>query len=79
LNNTKQAQAMIELFSKQGTSVPITTRMVWEAYKQVKQGGEATGTDGMTWAYLHTHRSGGKAKSIDTSHHIAAKQKGHYG
>ena len=48
---------MIELFSKQGTSVPITTRMVWEAYKQVKQGGEATGTDGMTWAYLHTHRS----------------------
>ena len=48
---------MIELFSKQGTSVPITTMMVWEAYKQVKQGGEATGTDGMTREYLHTHRS----------------------
>jgi len=48
---------MIELFSKQGVSVPITTTMVWEAYLHVKQGGEAAGTDGMTWAYLHTHRS----------------------
>ena len=48
---------MIELFSKQGVSIPITTNMVWEAYKQVKQGGEASGVDGMTWAYLHTHRS----------------------
>ena len=48
---------MIELFSKQGISIPITAMMVWEAYKQVKQGGEATGTDGMTWAHLHTHRS----------------------
>jgi group II intron reverse transcriptase/maturase len=48
---------MIELFSKQGVSVPITTQMVWEAYQHVKQGGEAAGTDGMTWAYLHTHRS----------------------
>lgn len=48
---------MIELFSKQGVSVPITTMMVWEAYRQVKQGGEAAGTDGMTWEYLHTHRS----------------------
>lgn len=48
---------MIELFSKQGVSVPITTTMVWEAYKHVKQGGEAPGTDGMTWEYLHTHRS----------------------
>ena len=48
---------MMELFSKQGLSVPITTMMVWEAYKHVKQGGEAPGTDGMTWEYLHTHRS----------------------
>jgi RNA-directed DNA polymerase len=48
---------MIELFSKQGVSVPITTQMVWEAYQQVKQGGEASGTDDMTWEYLHTHRS----------------------
>ena len=48
---------MIELFSKQGVSVPITTMMVWEAYHHVKQGGEAAGTDGMTWEYLHTHRS----------------------
>ena len=48
---------MIELFSKQGVSVPITTEMVWEAYKHVKQGGEAVGTDGMTWEYLHIHRS----------------------
>lgn len=48
---------MMELFSKQGLSVPITTMMVWEAYKHVKQGGEAVGTDGMTWEYLHTHRS----------------------
>ena len=48
---------MIELFSKQGVSVPITTKMVWEAYKHVKQGGEAAGTDGMTWEYLHIHRS----------------------
>jgi group II intron reverse transcriptase/maturase len=48
---------MIELFSKQGVSVPITTQMVWEAYQHVKQGGEAAGTDGMTWEYLHTHRS----------------------
>ena len=48
---------MIELFTKQGVSVPITTMMVWEAYKHVKQGGEAAGTDGMTWEYLHTHRS----------------------
>ncbi len=48
---------MIELFSKQGVSVPITTTMVWEAYQHVKQGGEAAGTDGMTWEYLHTHRS----------------------
>lgn len=48
---------MIELFSKQGVSVPITTQMVWEAYQHVKQGGEAPGTDGMTWEYLHTHRS----------------------
>ncbi|MGK2862250.1 MAG: group II intron reverse transcriptase/maturase [Chitinophagaceae bacterium] len=48
---------MIELFSKQGVSVPITTKMVWEAYQHVKQGGEAAGTDGMTWEYLHTHRS----------------------
>ena len=31
--------------------------MVWEAYQHVKQGGEAAGTDGMTWEYLHTHRS----------------------
>ena len=48
---------MMELFSKQGVSVPITTTMVWEAYQHVKQGGEAAGTDGMTWEYLHTHRS----------------------
>jgi len=48
---------MIELFSKQGVSVPITTTMVWEAYQHVKQGGEAAGTDGMTWEYAHTHRS----------------------
>ncbi len=48
---------MMELFSKQGVSVPITTQMVWEAYQHVKQGGEAAGTDGMTWEYLHTHRS----------------------
>jgi group II intron reverse transcriptase/maturase len=48
---------MMELFSKQGVSVPITTKMVWEAYMHVKQGGEAAGTDGMTWEYLHTHRS----------------------
>ena len=48
---------MIELFFKQGVSVPITTTMVWEAYQHVKQGGEAAGTDGMTWEYLHTHRS----------------------
>jgi group II intron reverse transcriptase/maturase len=48
---------MMELFTKQGLSVPITTMMVWEAYKHVKQGGEAAGTDGMTWEYLHTHRS----------------------
>ena len=48
---------MIELFSKQGVSVPITTTMVWEAYQHVKQGGEAAGTDGMTWEYLHSHRS----------------------
>lgn len=48
---------MIELFSKQGVSVPITTTMVWEAYQHVKQGGEAAGTDGMTWEYLYTHRS----------------------
>ena len=48
---------MIELFFKQGVSVPITTGMVWEAYQHVKQGGEAAGTDGMTWEYLHTHRS----------------------
>lgn len=48
---------MIELFSKQGVSVPVTTQMVWEAYQHVKQGGEAAGTDGMTWEYLHTHRS----------------------
>ena len=48
---------MNELFSKQGLSVPITTAMVWEAYQHVKQGGEAAGTDGMTWEYLHTHRS----------------------
>ena len=48
---------MIELFSKQGVSVPVTTTMVWEAYKHVKQGGEAAGIDGMTWEYLHTHRS----------------------
>ena len=48
---------MIELFSKQGVSVPVTTTMVWEAYKHVKQGGEAAGIDCMTWEYLHTHRS----------------------
>lgn len=48
---------MMELFSKQGVSVPVTTTMVWEAYQHVKQGGEAAGTDGMTWEYLHTHRS----------------------
>ena len=47
----------MELFTKQGTSVPITTTMVWEAYQHVKQGGEAAGTDGMTWTYLYTHRS----------------------
>jgi RNA-directed DNA polymerase len=47
----------MELFSKQGVSVPVTTQMVWEAYKHVKQGGEAAGTDCMTWEYLHTHRS----------------------
>ena len=48
---------MIELFSKQGVSVPITTKMVMEAYNHVKQGGEAAGVDGMGWEYLHTHRS----------------------
>ncbi len=48
---------MMELFSKQGVSVPITTAMVLEAYKHVKQGGEAAGIDGMSWGYLHTHRS----------------------
>ena len=47
----------MELFSKQGVSIPITTEMVWEAYLHVKQGGEASGIDGMTWAYLHDHRS----------------------
>ena len=48
---------MMEMFSKQGVSVPITTTMVWEAYQHVKQGGEAPGTDGMTWEYLYIHRS----------------------
>lgn len=48
---------MMELFSKQGVSVPVTTKMVMEAYQQVKQGGQAAGTDGMTWEYLHAHRS----------------------
>ncbi len=48
---------MIELFSKQGVSVPITTTMVWEAYQHVKQSGEAAGTDSMMWEYLHAHRS----------------------
>ena len=48
---------MMELFTKQGVSIPITTMMVWEAYRHVKQGGEAAGTDGMSWEYLHTHRS----------------------
>jgi RNA-directed DNA polymerase len=57
LLKTKQPQGMLELFIKQGVSAPITTMMVWEAYQHVKQGGEAAGTDGMTWAYLHTHRS----------------------
>ena len=47
----------MEMFSKQGVSVPITTTMVWEAYQHVKQGGPAAGVDGMTWEYLHTHRS----------------------
>ena len=47
----------MELFSKQGVSVAITTMMVWEAYRHVKQGGEAAGSDGMEWAYLHRHRS----------------------
>ena len=32
---------MMELFAKQGVSVPITTAMVWEAYRHVKGGGEA--------------------------------------
>ena len=48
---------MMELFSKQGVSVPVTTMMVKEAYEHVKQGGEAAGIDGMTWEYLHIHRS----------------------
>lgn len=48
---------MMEMFSKQGVSVPITTQMVWEAYQHVKQGGEASGVDGVTWECLHTHRS----------------------
>ncbi len=48
---------MMEMFSKQGVSVPITTQMVWEAYQHVKQGGEASGVDSMTWEYLHTYRS----------------------
>lgn len=48
---------MMELFAKQGVSVPVTTQMVMDAYNQVKQGGEAAGTDGMGWEYLHTHRS----------------------
>ena len=48
---------MMEMFSKQGVSVPVTTMMVMEAYQHVKQGGEAAGIDGMTWEYLHTHRS----------------------
>lgn len=47
----------MEMFSKQGVSVPITTTMVWEAYQHVKQGGPAAGIDDMTWEYLHTHRS----------------------
>ena len=50
-------KGMMELFSKQGVSVPITTQMVWEAYQHVKRGGEAAGIDSMTWEYLHTHRS----------------------
>ena len=33
---------MIELFTKQGVSIPITTMMVWDAYRHVKQGGEAS-------------------------------------
>src|SRR5450759_5588001 len=57
LVNTKQPKGMMEMFSKQGVSVPITTTMVWEAYQHVKQGGEAPGTDGMTWEYLYIHRS----------------------
>ncbi len=44
-------------FPNKELSVPITTGMLWEAYQHVKQGGEAAGTDGMTWEYLHTHRS----------------------
>ena len=48
---------MMEMFSKQGVSVPITTAMVWEAYQHVKQGGPAAGIDGMGWEYLHIHRS----------------------
>ncbi|MEJ7679374.1 MAG: hypothetical protein WKG06_16245 [Segetibacter sp.] len=47
----------MELFSKQGVSVPITTAMVWEGYQHVKQGGEAAGIDGLRWEYLHIHRS----------------------
>ena len=45
---------MIELFSKQGVSVPITTTMVWEGYQHVKQGGEAAGIDGIGSIYTPT-------------------------
>ena len=38
---------MMELFTKQGVIVPITTMIVWEAYRHVKQGGEEAGSDGM--------------------------------
>ena len=32
-----------------GKSLPITKRMVWEAYKQVRRKGKAAGVDGQSF------------------------------
>jgi RNA-directed DNA polymerase len=48
---------MNELFTTNGKTIPITAKMVWEAYLKVRQGGDAPGVDGMDWETLDTNRS----------------------
>jgi len=52
-DNRQLVNRMIDYYETK--SQPITRKMVWEAYKEVRSNRGGSGADGMTWSVLDTH------------------------